>query len=129
MTSVTRYFPIPLTLFVERVIFRFVISNMVLVPIFSVNCRRQRSLGPTYSDLPRQIRSRYQFSLKPSISVGWGWGVWAWSLVVGTIIFVFLLPSLVSVLIFVENRAFLYDVIASGQTDRNSKWPPALTKT
>ena len=35
-----------------------------------------------------------------------GWGVRAWSLVVGTIIFVFRIPSLVSVLIFVENRAF-----------------------
>ena len=149
MTSVARYCPTPLPLFVERVISD---SSMILVPIFSVNCRRQTYFpilsngcyvqppplcrwpsGVSFSDSPHRIYSRRWFSLKTGhFLILMGWGGWAWSLVAGTIIFVFLIPSLNSVLIFVENRAFFiwrHHPTPSGQTDRNSKWPPALTIT
>ena len=99
MRSVARYFPTPLSRFVEMVIFGLTIPNMVSVPILSVNCRWQPffpslatiatfCLSPlcrwsywlSFSDSPHRIWSRYRFSLKIEHSVNFGGcGVWAWS--------------------------------------------------
>ena len=125
MTSVARYFPTPLSLFVERVLFGFTIPYMVLVSIFSVNYRRQtyfRILNNGCYVLPFAGRRGYHFRIhrteyglgtdfrrKTSIfKFRWVWGV---GLVVPGVVgrrvlcFRFLHAESAPVPIFVGNRA------------------------
>ena len=111
---------------------------MVLVSIFCVNCRRQPSLlissNACYAcwssglslDSPHLIWSRYRFSLETEhfvilVGVGCGRSRSRDSRVVESFVFVFRMPSSLSISIFVGNRASATPPLA-GQVYVTSFW-------